>query len=156
MKKIVVIVLLLAYSLVAGQKGFVADKSEHDMICGLKPYQYPKWTTEIELSNARKLHFVSVKCMMLFYFKNDQWADLGVKGKEDIKDLRVQDYNTLDVVDAKEAFYVFGSRRISPKGDDLVPFATEQGAKEFIEKDGGKRIMRFNDFKLNLMDFLNL
>lgn len=156
MKKILLVTLLLVGSLFAGQKGFVADKSEHDMICGLQPYKYPKWMTEIELSNAKKIHFVSVKCMMLFYYKNSKWHDLGVKGKEDMTALRVQDYNTLDVLDAKDAYYVFGSRRISPKGDDLIPFATEKSAKEFMEVDGGKRIMRFDEFKLNLMDYLNL
>lgn len=155
MKKIVLIAFL-AVALFAEQKGFHADKKEYDLTCGLKPYKYPRWTSEIELSNNKKLHFVGVKCMMLFYYKNSKWNDLGVSGKDDIKSLRVQDFNSLHVLDAKSAYYVFGSSKTSPKGDDLVPFATEKEAKKFIEENGGNKILRFKDFKLNLFDYLNL
>lgn len=155
MRKIVVAILFVATSLFA-QKGFLVDKKEHDMTCGLKPYQYPKWITQIEFKNGKKVHFVSVKCMMLFYYKNSKWDDLGVKSKEDIKSLNVQDYNSLHVINAKDAYYVFGSRRISPKGDDLIPFESKEMAKAFMKKDGGTKILRFKDFKVGLFEYLNL
>jgi hypothetical protein len=117
---------------------------------------------EIELINGKKLHFASVKCMMLFYYKNDKWNDLGLKrpkdkkSKENIKALRVQDYGTLKVVDAKKAFYVFGSHVMSPKGDDLVPFQYEKDAENFMKENGGHKILTWKNFKLNLFDLLNL
>lgn len=154
MRKMIMI-LFLASSLFA-QKGFEVDKKEHDLMCGLKPYQYPRWVSEIEFKNGKKIHFVSVKCMMLFFYKNSKWDDLGVKNKDDIKSLRVQDYNSLHVIDAKKAYFVFGSKRVSPKGDDLIPFENEEVAKTFMQKSGGKKILMFQDFKLNLFDYLNL
>lgn len=156
MKKIVLIILFLSVTLFGQQKGFHADKKEHDLTCGLQPYKYPRWTSEIELSNGKKLHFVSVKCMMLFYYKNSKWHDLGVKGKEDIKTLKVQDYESLHVVNAKDGFYVFGSKITSPKGDDLIPFSTKKEAEDFMKKSGGSKILRYKDFKVNLFDYLNL
>lgn len=154
MRKMIMI-LFLASSLFA-QKGFEVDKKEHDLMCGLEPYQYPRWVSEIEFKNGKKIHFVSVKCMMLFFYKNSKWDDLGVKNKDDIKSLRVQDYNSLHVIDAKKAYFVFGSKRVSPKGDDLIPFENEEVAKTFMQKSGGKKILMFQDFKLNLFDYLNL
>ncbi len=151
------------------------SKDERDNICGLQPYKYPRWMSEIELINGKKLHFASVKCMMLFYFKNDRWSDLGIKDDKFklkdgqvlahlrpqkreayIKAMRVTDYKTTRTIDAKKAYYVFGSRVISPIGDDLVPFQYEADAKEFIKEFGGSKILRFSDFKLNLFDLLNL
>ncbi len=143
--------------------GIVADKNETDLICGMKPYKYPRWMSEIELINGKKLHFSSVKCMMLFYYKNDKWNDLGVKDPKDkknrdenIKVLRVQDYGNLKVIDAKKAFYVYGSHLMSPKGDDLVPFQYEKDAQNFMKENGGHKVLTWKHFKLNLFDLLNL
>jgi hypothetical protein len=119
--------------------------------------------TEIELINDKKLHFASVKCMMLFYYKNDKWHDLGLeppKEKKDrdanIKALNVQDFNSLKVIDAKKAFYVYGGHIMSPKGDDLVPFQYEKDAENFMKENGGNKILTWKHFKLNLFDLLNL
>ncbi len=162
MRKILILLtVLFAFTLHAD--GLVADKNERDLICGIQPYKDPKWMSEIELINGKKLHFVSVKCMMLFYYKNDKWHDLGLKAPKEKKDrdanikaLRVQDFNSLKVVDAKKAFYVFGSHVMSPKGDDLVPFKYEKDAQNFMKDKGGHKILTWKHFKLNLFDLLNL
>ena len=161
MIKIVLFIMVLMIGLQAN--GLVADKNERDLICGMQPYKNPKWMTEIELVNDKKLHFASVKCMMLFYYKNDKWHDLGVKAPKErkdradnIKELRVQDYNSLKVIDAKKAFYVYGSHIMSPKGDDLVPFQYEKDAQNWMKENGGNKILTWKQFKLNLFDLLNL
>jgi len=155
-KFLILFALLVSTILMANDNKIVADKKERDLICGIQPYKSPQWATEIELSNSKKLHFATVKCMMLFYYKNSMWHDLGVKGKEDMKFLRVQDYKSLKVVDAKKAFYVFGSRVIGPKGDDLIPFKYKADAENFIKENGGTKIVTWKHFKLNLFDYLNL
>ena len=141
-------------------EGMVASKDERDLMCGMQPYKHPRWMSEIELTNGKKLHFASVKCMMLFYYKNDKWDDFGLelpKEKyEHIKELRIQDYNTLKIIDAKKAFYVYGGHIMSPKGDDLVPFQYEKDAQNFVKKNGGNKILTWKEFKLNLFDLLNL
>ena len=161
-KLILAVLMSISFSMAIHADGIVADKNETDLICGMKPYKYPRWMSEIELINGKKLHFASVKCMMLFYYKNDKWHDLGLqrpkdkKSKENIKALRVQDYGTLRVIDAKKAFYVYGSRLMSPKGDDLVPFQYEKDAQNFMKENGGHKVLTWEHFKLNLFDLLNL
>ncbi|MCH9813092.1 MAG: nitrous oxide reductase accessory protein NosL [Epsilonproteobacteria bacterium] len=154
--RVIAITVLFAIGLSAD--GMVADKRERDLVCGLQPYKNPRWMSEIELINEKKIHFVSVKCMMLFYYKNSKWDDLEIQAgtKEPIKALRVQDYLSLKIVDAKEAFYVYGSRIVGPKGDDVIPFETREDAQHFIDKNGGTKILTWKDFKLNLFDLLNL
>lgn len=151
-----ILTLCLSVLMFGGEKGFLIDKKEHDLTCGLKPYKYPRWSSEISLSNNKKIHFVSVKCMMLFYYKNSTWHDLGVNGKEDIKSLKVQDFNTLNTLSAKDAYYVFGSKKVGPKGDDLIPFSNKKDADDFMKLNGGSRVLMFKDFKVNLFDYLNL
>ncbi len=157
MKRIFIILVGILFSISLQADGLVADKDERDLMCSLKPYENPRWISEIELSNEKKLHFVSVKCMMLFYYKNAKWDDLGLHGvKNPIKKLKVQDYDSSKVVDAKKAFYVYGGHIMGPKGDDLVPFETEKDAINFMKKNGGHKILTWKDFKLNLFDLLNL
>ncbi len=149
--------IMVALTGMLSAEGIVADKSERDLICGLQPYKNPQWVTEIELRNEKKLHFISVKCMMLFYYKNDKWDDLGLLGTKDpIVALKVQDFNSLKVIDAKKAYYVFGSHVMSSKGDDLIPFEYEKDAENFMKENGGRKILTWDDFKLNLFDLLNL
>lgn len=52
-------------------------------------------------------------------------------------------------MDAKQAFYVVGSRRRSGMDtDEFVPFASEQAARRFAAETGG-RVMRFGDVPLD-------
>jgi len=160
MKKIIVLLAVLT-AFVLQADGLVVDKKEHDLICGIQPYKNPRWMSELELTNGKKLHFASVKCMMLFYYKNTKWHDLGydkmpTKDNDFVKELRVQDYKSLKVVDAKEAYYVYGSHLMSPKGDDLVPFKYEKDAENFSKQNGGHKVLTWKNFKLNLFDLLNL
>lgn len=160
MRKILTIVMAIAFTMSLHAEGMVASKDERDLMCGMQPYKDPRWMSEIELTNGKKLHFVSVKCMMLFYYKNDKWHDLELKlpkeKYEHIKELKIQDYNTLKIVDAKKAFYVYGGHIMSPKGDDLVPFEYEKDAQNYMKENGGNKILTWKHFKLNLFDLLNL
>ena len=160
MRRILTIVMAIAFTMSLQAEGMVASTDERDLMCEMQPYKNPRWMSEIELTNGKKLHFVSVKCMMLFYYKNDKWDDLELKAPkekfEHIKELRIQDYNTLKIVDAKKAYYVYGSHIMSPKGDDLVPFKYEKDAQNYIKENGGNKILTWKQFKLNLFDLLNL
>jgi hypothetical protein len=157
MKISLIFLMIFAFVTTINADGMEATKKERDLMCGIQPYKNPRWMSEIEFSNGKKLHSVSVKCMMLFYYKNDKWDDLGIKdSKNAIKELRVQDYNSLKVIDAKKAYYVFGSHIMGPKGDDLVPFEYEKDAQNFMKENGGHKILTWKHFKLNLFDLLNL
>lgn len=131
------------------------DKESECVVRKLKVYKEPQWVSKIELTNGKKLFFSSPKSMIEFYHQPGRWHDIGVKGEDDFKELLVTDYNTLKPIDAKGAFYVFGSSKTSPAGDDLVPFASYEEAKTFSEKNNGKRILAFKEIKEALIRLLN-
>ncbi len=47
-------------------------------------------------------------------------------------------------IDARQAFYVAGSRRRGSMGPTFASFSDESAARAFVEKEGGK-VLRFNE-----------
>lgn len=131
------------------------DKDTVSVVRKMKVYENPKWVSKIELKNGKKLFFVSPKSMIEFYHQPGKWFDIGVKSEDDFKDILVTDYANLKPIDAKGAFYVYGSNHTSPAGDDLVPFANYEDAKKFAASNNGKRVLAFKEIKEALIDLLN-
>ncbi len=118
-------------------------------------YKDPKWVSKIELKNGKKVFFSSPKSMFEFYHRPGKWYDVGVKGEKDFRDIVVTDYQTMKLIDAKNAFYIYGSRATSPSGDDLVAIGNEEDAKLFSDKYSGKRIFKFTEVSDALIRLLN-
>jgi nitrous oxide reductase accessory protein NosL len=93
--------------------------------------------------------------MFEFYFRPAKWYEVGVKSEKDFSKIVVTDYNTLKPINAREAFFVYGSRAISPAGDDLVALKTKEDAEKFIKKYGGSRVFTFDKVPLGLIKLLN-
>ncbi|MEA1892998.1 MAG: nitrous oxide reductase accessory protein NosL [Campylobacterota bacterium] len=125
------------------------------VVRNIKVYKEPKWVSKIELNNGKKLFFSSPKSMIEFYHRPGKWFDIGVKSEEDFKDIIVTDYATMKLINAKGAFYVYGSNETSPAGDDLPAFATFAEAENFSKAHNGKRIMHFRDISDALIRLLN-
>jgi nitrous oxide reductase accessory protein NosL len=70
--------------------------------------------------------------------------------------LYMTDFKTGKLIDASEAYYVFGSRIMSVGGDDIIPFANETDAKEFLEANSGKKIYRFDRMDKNFINYLDM
>jgi len=129
-----------------------------DTIClvrHFKVYFDPKWISKIELKNGKSVFFSSPKSMFEFYHRPGKWYDVGVKGEKDFKDIIVTDYNSLKLINARDAFYIYGSRAISPAGDDLVVFETRKDAAQFAKDYNGKRIMTFEQISPALINLIN-
>jgi len=131
------------------------DKNQTGFIRHLKLYQYPSWVSKIELRNGKELFFSSPKSMFEFYFLPAKWPQFGLKQESDFKVILVTDYKTLKPIDAKGAFYVYGSNKTSPAGDDLPAFASYEDAKEFAAANNGKRVLSFDKVNLALINLLN-
>ena len=67
------------------------------------------------------------------------------KKQTDIETLQVTDYYDLTPVNGYEAFYVLGSDVYGPMGRELIPFAKEEAAKEFLKDHKGKSIVKFKE-----------
>jgi len=130
-------------------------KQTRCLVRNFKVYKDPKWVSKIELQNGKKIFFSSPKSMIEFYHRPGKWYDVGVKSESDFKDIIVTDYLTMKPIDAKKAFYIYGSRAVSPSGDDLVAIQKEQDAKNFTKMYKGKRILRFNQISPALIRLIN-
>ncbi len=131
------------------------DKNTTCLVRNLNVYKEPKWIAKINLTNAKELYFSSPKSMIEFYLRPGKWNEIGVKSEDDFKDIIITDFATMKPTDAKGAFYVYGSNVTSPAGDDLVPFATFEAAKNFAKEHNGKRILHLNEISDALIKLLN-
>ncbi|MFA6196434.1 MAG: nitrous oxide reductase accessory protein NosL [Sulfurimonas sp.] len=131
------------------------DKNTTCLVRQFKVYKEPKWVSKVNLSNGKEIYFSSPKSMIEFYLRPGKWDDIGVKSEEDFKEILVTDFATMKPIDAKGAFYVYGSNVISPAGDDLVPFATYDAAKNFAKEHNGKRVLHLNEISDALIKLLN-
>ena len=118
-------------------------------------YKDPKWVGKIELKNGKKLFFSSPKSLIEFYHRPGKWFDIGVKSEKDFKDIIVTDFLTMKPIDAKKAFYIYGSRATSPSGDDLVAIKGEKEARIFAKKYSGKRVFKFSEISDALIRLIN-
>ena len=153
MKKISLALLLVSSLLFSYEIDY--NKETTGLVRHLKVYKNPKWASKIEVSNGKKVFFVSPKSMFEFYFRPGKWFDVGVKSESDMKDILITDYGTMEIVEARGAFYVYGSNVTSPAGDDLVAFDSYKMAKEFSAKHNGKRVLSFKEVSDALIRLLN-
>ena len=81
--------------------------------------------------------------MFKFYLNLPRYAP-GRK-TADIRAVFVTDYYDLTMVDGLTAYYVLGSDVYGPMGRELVPFAKESKALDFLKDHKGKSIVRFRE-----------
>jgi len=153
MKKITILLLLSVSMLLASELGF--DRNTTGLVRHMKVYKYPSWAAKIELRNGEEIFFVSPKSMFEFYFRPAKWPEFGIKEESDFKKIYVTDFATTKVINAKGAFFVYGSDTTSPAGDDLVPFDSYKAAEEFSKAHNGKRIFGFREVSRGLISWLN-
>ena len=56
----------------------------------------------------------------------------------------VTDYYTLEPIAVEAAFFVVGSNVYGPMGRELIAFAAEDQAREFLRDHRGREILRFD------------
>ena len=162
MRRLLLMLLLSASVLFSGEllkpyEPYVMDydKETTGLVRHLKVYKEPKWVAKISLNNGKKIFFCSPKSMIEFYHHPGKWFDVGVKSEGDFKQILVTDYETLTPVNARGAFFVYGSNVTSPAGDDLVAFAKYESARRFADAHKGKRILAFAEINAALINLLN-
>ena len=153
MKKIILSLVLVSSFLFSYEMDYTRETIS--VVRQMKVYKDPKWVAKIELTNGKKLFFISPKSMIEFYHQPGKWFDLGVKSEKDFKNILVTDFETLKPVKAKGAFFIYGTNVTSPAGDDLVPFDSYAAAEEFSKVHNGKRILNFKEVSDALVRLLN-
>ena len=115
-------------------------------VCGMFVSKYPKWAAKMEV-NGHTHYFDGVKDMMKYYiFDGDFPYD-----RKKITQMEVTDYYTLEAFPAQRAWFVYDSKLYGPMGRELIPFRTEEAAKNFVADHGGERIVRFKDITAKMV-----
>jgi nitrous oxide reductase accessory protein NosL len=162
MKKSLLSIIFLVFSLFAISS--FANEIKYEMnftkdtsceIRKIKLYQNPVWASKIDFKNGKSAFFCSPKSMFEFYYDEEEWVSHEIKSLSDFQNILVTDYKTLKIIDATKAFYVYGSNKISPAGDDLAVFESKDDAINYLENNNGKRILSFIEVKNSLIRLLN-
>jgi nitrous oxide reductase accessory protein NosL len=118
-------------------------------VCGMFVSKYPAWLATVVYKDGHAHHFDGAKDMFKYLLDMPKWAP-GHKA-EDIKIIGVTEYYTMQMIDAKDAYYVIGSEVYGPMGHELIPLASEEDAKEYMHDHKGVKIMRFDQVKYKLL-----
>jgi len=134
----------VAYSIQQGTtsspfKHIHVTKIDKCPVCGMFVSKYPKWVAMMSIAD-QTYYFDGVKDMMKYYIFDGDF----VYARQEISQLLVSDYYTLNAISAKEAFYVLDADVYGPMGHELIPFETEEKAKVFALEHHGKAIVKFD------------
>jgi len=151
--KLLLLPMILASFLAA--EPINVTKEDLGLVRNLKVYKYPRWIAQVTTTEDKKIFFSSSKSMFEFYFLFKKWPELNVKTVDDISEIFVTDYKTYQAIDARRAYYVYGSNITSIAGDDLISFKNEYDAKEYSKNHNGMRIFRFSQVNYPLIELLN-
>ena len=119
-------------------------------VCGMFVAKYPNWASQVRLTDERVLFFDGVKDMMVFVLHPDRYRT----SAEAIQEIWVRDYYRQEWIDAGSAWYVVGSDVMGPMGKELVPFASKEAARTFLEDHHGSRILPFAEISADLIQSL--
>ena len=160
MKKLSIVFLLSCMFCLLGLNAKVSyfmdfDKDTKSLVRKLLVYKQPGWVAKVITKESKEFYFVRPKSMFEFYFTPTKWPETKVNNSDSLKELVVTDYKTHRAINAKGSFYVYGSNKISPAGDDLPAFENYDDAKEFADNNNGKRVLSFKEVKKGLIELLN-
>jgi copper chaperone NosL len=136
--------LTLSFPVSAAEKQFPKPSPKDKCpVCGMFVAKYPDWITVIRFQGGAMVFFDGVKDMFKYYFDLKKYAPS--KKVSDIDTIQVTNYYDLTSINGFEAFYVVGSDVYGPMGRELIPFAKEEDAKEFLKDHKGKLLLKFKE-----------
>jgi copper chaperone NosL len=139
------LILFASLSLMAAEEKPLPKPSARDKcpVCGMFVAKYPDWTTVMLFRDGSRVFFDGAKDMFKYYLDMKRYAP--AKNPSDVEAVRVTDYYSLTPIDGRDAYYVIGSDIYGPMGRELIPFAKESDAKEFLKDHKGKGMLRFKE-----------
>jgi copper chaperone NosL len=130
-------------SLAADLKPRQAGPADKCPVCGMFVAKYPDFAAQVQFRDGSVLHFDGAKDLFKWYHNLPGFSP-GRK-RSDIAALYVTGYYDLAPVDGQAAWYVTGSTVYGPMGQELIPFRTQQEARQFMKDHTGKALLRFTD-----------
>jgi copper chaperone NosL len=118
-------------------------------VCGMYVANFPDWAASLSFKDGSLAWFDGPKDLFSFLLDLKQYAPK--RSPSDITEIRVKDYYGLKQIDGRKAFYVLGSDVMGPMGKELVPFATEASARDFLKDHRGQKVLAFPEITANIM-----
>ncbi|PLY09500.1 MAG: hypothetical protein C0626_11050 [Arcobacter sp.] len=146
---------LLIISTLGFSSQIIYSKDDLGVVRKINIAKNPTWVAQITTNKGKKALFCSPKSMFEFYHRPQLFEEYEAMSSDDLDEILVTDYNSLKPINGRNAYYVYGSSKTSPSGDDLVVFEKEMDAKNFASKYNGKRIFRFSKVSFALIELLN-
>ena len=139
----VIFTILLTVSCAEAADKAPLKASKHDKcpVCGMFVYKYPDWLAEIIFKDASVDFFDGAKDLFKYYFNIRKYRP--GRNKKGIAAIYVMEYYDMQLIEARQAFFVLGSDVYGPMGHELIPFKTEEDARAFLVDHKGKRILQF-------------
>ncbi|RJR46996.1 MAG: nitrous oxide reductase accessory protein NosL [Deltaproteobacteria bacterium] len=122
-------------------------------VCGMFVAKYRDFVASVVFKDGSPAFFDGVKDLMKYYFEPAKYHP--DKTTADIAAIYVTDYYTLKLIDGRQAYYVVGSDVYGPMGRELIPFAEEKAAKEFLKDHKGKSLLKFSEITPALLGTLD-
>ena len=145
---------------------------------GIDTSAHPEFRAYARLKDGGALAFASPKAMFAYFFEGENLsgnngaasAEENLMSKNPASgnfseanstnanfggaELYVTDYASGEILQAQDAFYVFGSVLQSARGDDLITFARLRDAQDFMREKKGHKILQFREISAKLIDYL--
>ena len=112
-------------------------------VCGMYVANFPDWAAVVTFKDGAQAWFDGPKDLFTYLLDLKQYA--AKRNASDITAIQVKDYYGLKHIDGRRAFYVLGSDVMGPMGKELVPFATEAGARDFLKDHRGQKVLAFQE-----------
>ncbi len=144
---VVLVFVLCLFTLQAGAAGTAAfvkpGVAEKCPVCGMFVAKYPDWVAEVIFKDGGHAVFDGPKDLFRFLAGMKEYAP--ARSDADVARVFVNDYYAVMPIDGHAAFYVLGSDATGPMGRELIPFARETDAREFLKDHHGKKVLRFRE-----------
>lgn len=122
-------------------------------VCGMFVAKYPDFVAVLVFKDGSQAFFDGVKDLMKYYIDPAKYHP--ARKTADIAAILVTDYYTLKLIGGYQAYYVVGSDVFGPMGRELIPFAEEKGAKEFLRDHKGTSLLKFPEITPALIGTLD-
>ncbi len=146
MKILLMLLLLLqpcspSRALAEDMKPVDVKKTDKCPVCGMFVARYPDFIAQVIFEDGSYAVFDGAKDMFKYIFNLSRYNP--GKNSLDIAAIYVTDYYSLDPIDGWKAGYVTGSDVYGPMGHELIPFAKDEDAREFMVDHAGKSLLKF-------------
>ena len=118
-------------------------------VCGMYVANFPDWAAVVSFKDGTQAWFDGPKDLFTYLLDLKRYS--AKRNAADITAIQVKDYYGLKHIDGRKAFFVLGSDVMGPMGKELVPFATEAGARDFLKDHRGQRVLSFQEITPDLL-----